>query len=145
MIITTHALATIGVGKLLGIQTSRDWFLAFLFGVLPDLDHLKIFLPKYFNGEAWQRFYHREYPIRSFIQEPISLLWVVPLSFYLASPVPMAAWSVHVFLDYLVDGARKPFWPLSHLTLKSGLLPSFALWEWLLVPIFFLVFLWKMV
>ena len=141
MVVSTHALATIGLGRLMGLRTAYDWFLAFLFGVLVDLDHLKVFRPKHLNNGDWKRFLNRELPVRSFIQEPISIFWVVPLSFYLNNPVPMAAWAVHVFLDYLVDGAKKPFWPISNFTLKKGIFPAYSLWEFLLVPIAILVFI----
>jgi hypothetical protein len=140
MIITTHALVTIGVGKALGLQSLWDWFLAFLFGVLVDLDHLKVFRLKYRQNGDWVKFFTREWPVRTFIQEPISILWVVPLSFYLQTPVPMIFWSLHVFMDYLVDGARKPFWPFSNIVFKKGILSSFGWWEWLLVPVAVLVF-----
>lgn len=144
MLITTHTVATIGLGKLMGLQTTSDWFLAFLFGVFVDLDHLKIFRAKYRQNGDWLKFFTRELPIRSFIQEPISLLWIAPLSFYLQTPIPMIFWSLHVFLDYLVNGVRKPFWPISSLTLNKGVLPAYAFWEFFLVPLTIFVFiLWR--
>lgn len=135
MIVTTHAMATVAAGKILGIQGFQDWFLAFLFGVLVDLDHLKVFRPKYLNNGDWKKFFSRELPVRSLLQEPISFFWVVPLSFYLQTPIIMAAWSLHVFLDYLVDGVRRPFWPVSQLTLKEGILPNYSFYEFLLIPL----------
>ena len=135
MLFTTHAVATIGLGKLMGLKTARDWFLAFLFGVLVDLDHLKIFRPKYFKDGSWRKFFNRELPIRSFLQEPISIFWVVPLSLYLQTPIPMAAWGLHVFMDYLVDGVRKPFWPFLDLTLTRGVLPAPIILEFFLIPV----------
>lgn len=141
MTIVTHSIATIVTGKLLGIGTTRDWFLAFLFGVLIDLDHLKIFRPKHMNNGDWGRYFNRELPMRSFFQEPIFIFFVVPLSFLINNPSPMATWSVHLFLDYLVDGVKRPFWPISKLTLKSGILPAYSFYELLLFPIALLVFI----
>ena len=135
MLITTHALATIAVGEALGAQTPQSWFLAFLFGVFIDLDHLKIFKPQYRKNGDWKKFFDHRLPMRSFLQDPLSIFWVVPLSFYLKTPIPMAAWSVHVFMDYLVDGCRKPFWPFSNFTLKKGILPNLSLLEFLLIPV----------
>lgn len=143
MIITTHAIATFGVGKFLGIQGLSSWLLAFLFGVLVDLDHLKIFSPKHINNGDWRKFLNRELPIRSFLQEPISIFWVVPLSFYLHNPVPMAAWAVHVFLDYLMEGCKKPFWPIANFTLKKGIFPANSFYEFLLIPIAILIFIFQ--
>jgi len=144
MTIATHAIATIGIGKFLGINSFSDWFLAFLFGVFVDLDHLKILRPKHINNGDWRKFLTRELPVRSFLQEPISLLWVVPLSLYLDNPIPMAAWAVHVFLDYLVDGAKRPFWPISSFALKEGIFLANHFWEFLLIPLSVLVFiLWR--
>jgi len=143
MLFTTHAVATIGLGKLMGLKTVRDWFLAFLFGVLVDLDHIKIFQQKYLKDGGWRKFFDRELPIRSFLQEPISIFWVVPLSFYLQTSIPMAVWGLHIFMDYLVDGVRKPFWPLSNFTLTKGMLPANAFWEFLLIPILSLFFFWQ--
>lgn len=143
MLITTHTIATIGLGKLMGLQTTRDWFLAFLFGVFVDLDHLKIFRAKYRQNGDWLKFFNRELPIRSFLQEPIFIFFVVPLSFYLQTPVPMATWSLHVFLDYLVDGVRKPFWPISNFTLTKGVFLPYPIWEFLLIPLLFFFFFRK--
>ncbi len=140
MIILTHTVITIGVGKFFGAKTLWDWFLAFLFGVLIDLDHLKIFRPKHLNNGDWGKFLTRELPIRSFLQEPIFIFFVVPLSFFLNNPLPMAAWAAHVFLDYLVDGAKKPLWPLSNLTFKKGIFPTRSIWEILLIFVLLLFF-----
>jgi len=145
MIITTHVIATISLGKLLGIQRFSDWFLAFLFGVLVDLDHLKIFRSRHRGNGDWMRFFNRELPVRTFLQEPISILWIVPLSFYLKNPVPMIFWSLHVFMDYLVDGCKKPFWPISNFTLKEGMLPANSFYEFLLIPVTFLLFFSKVI
>lgn len=145
MIFSTHILVTTALGKIMGLQTARDWFLAFLFGVLVDLDHLKVLRKKYRPNQDWIRFFTREWPIRSFLQEPFSLFWVAPLSFFLKTPVPMIFWSLHVFLDYLVDGTRRPFWPFSSFTLRKGLLSANTLGEFLLIPVSLLVFLLKMI
>jgi len=145
MLVTTHTLATISLGKAMGLKTTQDWFLAFLFGVLIDLDHLKIFQKKYRQNGNWRKFFLRELPIRTFIQEPVSILWVVPLSFYLHTPIPMIFWSFHVFLDYLVDGVRKPFWPFSSFTLRHGLLPANTFFEFLFSSFPFLLFLFGFV
>jgi len=140
MITTTHMVATIGLGKLMGIETIKDWFLAFLFGVLIDLDHLKIFRKKYRLNGDWFKFFTKELPMHSFLHAPISIFWVVPLSFYLQAPIIMAAWGLHVFMDYLVDGCRMPFWPFSDFTLSKGLLRSFTIYEFLFTPLACLFF-----
>jgi len=143
MIFTTHTIATIGVGKLLGIKTTRDWFLAFIFGVLVDLDHFKVFRPKYINNGDWRKFFKGELPVRSFFQEPIFVFLVIPISFYLKSPIPMASWAIHVFLDYLVEGVKRPFWPLFNLVLREGFLPNYSIYEFLITPLFLLVLFFR--
>lgn len=135
MIFTTHTIATIGLGNLMGLETTQEWFLAFLFGVLIDLDHLKIFRKKYRRNGDFLKFFTKELPMHSFLHAPISLVWIAPLAFHFQAPIILASWGVHVFLDYLVDGCRMPFWPFSRYTLKKGLLRSFTIYEFLLAPL----------
>ena len=135
MLVTTHTIATIGLGHLMNLHSFKDWFLAFLFGVFIDLDHLKIFRKKYRLNGDFLKFFTKELPMHSFLHAPISLIWIAPLAFYLKAPVILASWGLHIFLDYLVDGCRQPFWPFSHYTLTKGLLRSFTIYEFLFTPL----------
>lgn len=143
MLTTTHTIATIGLGHLMNLQTAQDWFFAFLGGVLIDLDHLKIFRKKYRLNGDFLKFFTRELPMHSFLHTPISLVWLAPLAFHLRQPIILASWGLHVFMDYLVDGCRMPFWPFSRYTIHKGLLRSFTLYEFLLTSGAGLVFWWR--
>lgn len=112
MTFVTHILLTnLGV-KALKLQ-GQDIVLAYVFGVLIDLDHF-IKLPQYIKKNHITVVKH--YNWRSSLQEPISLLWIIPLCFYLSSWVPAIFFLGHLFLDYCLSYAKKPFFPLSDYT-----------------------------
>src|SRR2546427_685472 len=99
MTILPHLLlTTVGV-QALGLE-GRDIALAYGFGYGIDLvDHpikLALYLRK--NGRKNEKNYHWRTPL----QEPVALCWIVPLSLYLGTAVPVLFFASHFLLDYLV-------------------------------------------
>ena len=105
-----HLLVTSAGAKLMSLQ-GQEMLLAYGFGVLIDADHI-IKLPKYFKkhnlkivrGLRW----------RTVLQEPVALLWIIPLCFYLSTWVPLIFFVGHLILDYASGFLKKPFSPFSN-------------------------------
>lgn len=119
MTILTHILlATAGV-QAFGLQ-GTDIALAYGFGVALDVDHalkLPLYLKK--NGLKNEKFYHW----RTSLQEPVSLLWIVPLSFFIRSIIPVIFFIPHLVLDYLVSYEKRPLFPFHSVTTR-GIFPN---------------------
>jgi len=131
MTIIPHLLlTTLGV-QLLGLE-GKDILLAYTFGYGIDLVDHPIKLPLYLakNGTKNEKHYHWRTPL----QEPIALLWIIPLSLYLRTFVPALFFISHFFLDYLVSYDKRPFYPFSMYTTK-GILPQMSdtLKEWVTI------------
>jgi len=128
MTIIPHLLlTTVGV-QLLGLE-GKDVVLAYTFGYGIDLIDHPIKAPLYFrkNGTKNEKHYHWRTPL----QEPVALLWIIPLSIYLGTAVPAIFFVSHFLLDYLVSYDKRPFFPFSMYTTR-GILPSVgdSLKEW---------------
>jgi len=91
--------------------TGREKIFALLFGVLIDLDHL-IKIPLYFKKYGFKVVRHFRW--RTPLQEPISLLWIIPLAIYLDSWVPPLFFLSHIVLDYTMGYPKKPFFPFNN-------------------------------
>ena len=110
MTILPHLLlTTVGV-QALGLE-GRDIVLAYTFGYGIDLvDHpikLRLYLRK--NGKKNETNYHWRTPL----QEPVALMWIIPLSLFLGTPVPALFFVSHFLLDYLAGYEKRPFYPFS--------------------------------
>jgi hypothetical protein len=105
----THALAT-----MLGVQVlnlhGRDRALAVAFGMGVDLDHA-VKAPFYLRAVGLRD--KRGYYWRSSLQEPVALLWIVPLSLFLGTIVPIVFFALHVAMDYSVRFEKMPWYPYS--------------------------------
>ena len=75
----THTLLTAAGIQILSLDP-KDIILAYAFGVGADLDHL-IKLPAYIQKYGFKKVRH--YHWRTSLQEPVSLLWIIPLSIYI--------------------------------------------------------------
>jgi len=119
MTIFTHILlTTVGV-QALGVH-GGDLALAYGFGVALDVDHalkLPLYLKK--NGLKNEKFYHW----RTSLQEPVSLLWIVPLSIFIRSVIPVIFFVPHLVLDYLVSYDKRPLFPF-HAVTTRGFFPN---------------------
>ena len=118
MTILPHLLlTTVGV-QALGLQ-GGDIALAYTFGYGIDLIDHPIKLPLYLrkNGRQNEKHYHWRTPF----QEPVALLWIIPLSIWLRTPVPALFFASHVFLDYCVSYEKRPFYPFGTYTTEGFL------------------------
>ena len=109
MKIWTHFFATsLGV-QALGL-TGQDLALAYTFGMAVDVDHV-IKLPYYLRAVGLHD--KRGYYWRSSLQEPVALLWILPLCYFLGTVIPLLFFLIHVAMDYSVRFEKMPFYPYS--------------------------------
>jgi hypothetical protein len=108
MTIVTHALATT-LGVRVFKLTGTDAVLAYVFGVGVDIDHA-IKAPFY-----WKAGFKRElgYYWRTSLQEPVALLWIIPLCVFLGTWVPALFFLIHLAMDYAVGYEKMPWFPYS--------------------------------
>lgn len=109
MTIFTHILATT-LGVQLGGLHGRDVALAYAFGVAVDADHA-VKAPYYLRSGGFER--RIGYYWRSSLQEPVALLWVIPLAVALRTLVPVVFLAIHIAMDYSVRYEKMPFYPYS--------------------------------
>lgn len=118
MKLPTHVLATTLGVKAMGLH-GGDVVLAFAFGCGVDIDHL-LKLPFYLKSVGFKD--RRGYYWRSSLQEPVALLWIVPLSIFLGTIVPVVFFVIHIAMDYSVRFEKMPFYPYSPLVTRGWLL-----------------------
>ena len=114
MTIVTHALATTLGVRVLKL-TGSDAVLAYVFGVGVDIDHA-IKLPFFWRAGLTKE---RGYYWRTSLQEPVALLWIVPLCFFLGTWVPALFFLVHLAMDYSVGYEKMPWYPYSPLVTQG--------------------------
>ena len=116
MTIVTHALATTLGVRVLKL-TGSDAVLAYVFGVGVDIDHA-IKAPFYWRAGLRRE---RGYYWRTSLQEPVALLWIVPLCFFLGTWVPALFFLIHLAMDYSVGYEKMPWYPYSPLVTQGFL------------------------
>lgn len=109
MTIFTHILATTLGAQALELRGGQ-LALAYAFGVGVDVDHA-VKAPFYLRAVGLRD--KRGYYWRSSLQEPVALLWIVPLCAFLGSVVPLVFFTIHVAMDYSVRFEKMPFYPYS--------------------------------
>lgn len=122
MTILPHLLlTTVGV-QALGLE-GKDIVLAYAFGYGIDLVDHPIKLPLYLkkNGRKNEKHYHWRTPL----QEPVALMWIIPLSIYLGTAVPALFFTSHFLLDYMVSYEKRPFYPFTTWT-TEGMLRKYS-------------------
>jgi hypothetical protein len=107
--IVTHFLATTLGVQAMGLE-GRERVLAYAFGMGVDVDHA-VKAPFYLKAVGLRD--KRGYYWRSSLQEPVALLWIVPLCVFLGSVVPIIFFAIHVAMDYSVRFEKMPFYPYS--------------------------------
>jgi len=109
MTVVTHVLATT-----LGVQALNlhgpEAVLAYVFGVGVDADHA-LKAPFYLRAVGLKN--QRGYYWRSSLQEPVALLWILPLCFLLGTVIPVMFFAVHLAMDYSMSYEKMPFFPYS--------------------------------
>jgi len=114
----THVLATTLGVKAMGLH-GGDIALAFAFGCGIDIDHL-LKLPFYLKSVGFKD--RRGYYWRSSLQEPVALLWIIPLSIFLGTVIPIVFFVIHIAMDYSVRFEKMPFYPYSAYVTRGWLL-----------------------
>ncbi len=109
MTIVTHLLATTLGVQAMGLE-GRDRVLAYVFGMGVDIDHV-VKAPFYLRAVGLRD--KRGYYWRSSLQEPVALLWIVPLCVFLGTLLPILFFAIHVAMDYSVRFEKMPFYPYS--------------------------------
>src|SRR5437667_12471258 len=117
MTVFTHFLATTLGVQAMGLE-GRDRVLAYAFGMGVDIDHV-VKAPFYLRAVGLRD--KRGYYWRSSLQEPVALLWIVPLCVFLGSVVPLLFFAIHVAMDYSVSFEKMPFYPYSPLVTRGWL------------------------
>ena len=114
-------LTTVGV-QALGLE-GKDIVLAYTFGYGIDLVDHPIKLPLYLkkNGKKNEKHYHWRTPF----QDPVALMWIIPLSVYLGTYVPALFFISHFALDYMVSYEKRPFYPFSTYS-TEGILTGYS-------------------
>src|SRR6266480_1407046 len=105
----THFLATTLGVQAMGLE-GRDKVLAYAFGMGVDIDHA-VKAPLYLRAIGLRD--KRGYYWRSSLQEPVALLWIVPLCVFLGTPLPILFFAIHVAMDYSIRFEKMPFYPYS--------------------------------
>ena len=118
MKLPTHVLATTLGVKAMGLH-GGDVALAFVFGCGIDIDHL-LKLPFYLKSVGFKD--RRGYYWRSSLQEPVALLWIIPLSIFLGTIIPIVFFVIHIAMDYSVRFEKMPFYPYSPYVTRGWLL-----------------------
>lgn len=117
MTIFTHVLATsLGV-QALGLK-GEEMALAYTFGLAVDVDHV-VKLPYYLRAVGLRD--KRGYYWRSSLQEPVALLWILPLCYFLGTIIPVIFFLIHVAMDYSVRFEKMPFYPYSTFVTRGWL------------------------
>lgn len=117
MTIFTHVLATTLGAQALELRGGQ-LALAYAFGVGVDIDHA-IKAPFYLRAIGLRD--KRGYYWRSSLQEPVALLWILPLSAFLGTVVPIVFFAMHVAMDYSVRFEKMPFYPYSRWVTRGWL------------------------
>jgi len=115
MTFISHALVVTAGVQALNLQ-GWDLILAYIFGLAIDFDHI-VKVPLYFlkNKFKKEKYYHW----RTSFQEPIALLWVIPLSIFINSSIPVIFFISHLVLDYFISYNKLPFYPFSKYSTKG--------------------------
>ncbi|HZC79811.1 MAG TPA: hypothetical protein VE258_18800 [Ktedonobacterales bacterium] len=117
MTIVTHILATTLGAQALELH-GQDLALAYAFGIGVDVDHA-VKAPFYLRAVGLRD--RRGYYWRSSLQEPVALLWMIPLCAWIGTFVPLLFFVAHVAMDYSVRFEKMPFYPYSPFVTRGWL------------------------
>lgn len=109
MMFPSHLLATLLGCALLALirpMPPREWLLALAFGVIIDLDHL-LQIPRYIAIHGWNDLTPATIMSwggqwQGFMHTPWALVIVLPAMLVFASWIPLAAWALHMILDFVI-------------------------------------------
>jgi len=107
MLAVTHLIVSLLLIQLF-LLDRNDAFVALLFGVLIDVDHV-LGLKNYAqaNGLAamldFDSLMHADGHWKSLMHNPIAVAIVAPLAFAYRMAIPLVFWGVHILMDYVED------------------------------------------
>jgi hypothetical protein len=105
MLTTTHLAVALFVGMLMRLNRD-EWFIAIMFGVIVDADHL-FALPRYIEANGWGAILRQTWddgsglPWRSWFHHPMSAIVVGHLSEGWRFLLPLPFWAIHLGMDWL--------------------------------------------
>ena len=133
MLSITHIVVTLLLIQLMSLDRN-DAFVALLFGVFIDVDHL-FGLVKYTETNGIASVFNLHTLMnpggqwKSMLHNPISAAVVMPLSFAFRLAIPFLFWGTHLFMDFagaylgsfsVVEGWMLVFGSLAFVTLRYG-------------------------
>lgn len=105
MLTPTHIAVVVLVAMLLRLD-KNEWFIAVLFGIVIDVDHL-FALPRYVSANGWSAVLNQSWddssglPWKSWFHYPMAAIVVGHLSLGWRFALPLAFWSIHLGMDGL--------------------------------------------
>ena len=105
MLTTTHFAVVVLAAMLLRLNKD-EWFIALLFGVVVDADHM-FALPRYVSDNGWSALLRQTWddgsglPWKSWLHYPQSAIVVGHLSVGWRFALPLAFWAPHLGMDWL--------------------------------------------
>ncbi len=105
MLTPTHFAVFVLLGMLLRLDKG-EWFVAFMFGVMIDADHL-FALPRYVSDNGWSALLRQSWddssglPWKSWFHYPVAAIVVGHVSEGWRFALPLAFWAVHIGMDGL--------------------------------------------
>jgi hypothetical protein len=115
MHILVHLIWTLVPSLLMNLDPF-NFFLALVFGVLIDLDHIIPLIPYAIKNKTL--FYTNKYiktPVQEIIFSPVIILICV----FAKTWVPLVFFLIHIILDYLFASINRPFSPFSKFEIKA--------------------------
>ena len=105
MLTTTHLAVTLLLCLILNLNRD-EWFVALMFGVMIDADHL-FGTPRYVSHNGWAALLRRSWddgsglPWKSLLHYPVGAFVVVPISVGWRYFLPVLFWAMHLELDHI--------------------------------------------
>jgi len=105
LLTTTHLIVAVFLGMFLTLNRN-EWFVALMFGVLLDADHL-FALPRYVHDNGWYAILRPSWddgsglPYKSLLHYPVGVMIVAPLSIGWRLFLPLTFWALHLTLDWV--------------------------------------------
>lgn len=124
MLTTTHLAVTILICLILNLNQD-EWFIALMFGVMIDADHL-FAAPRYVSHNGWGALLRRSWddgsglPWKSLLHYPVGAFVVVPLSVGWRYFLPVLFWAMHLELDYIQNAALSWSTPIEATLMTSS-------------------------
>jgi hypothetical protein len=126
MLTTTHLAVTVLLCLILNLNRD-EWFVALMFGVMIDADHL-FAAPRYVSHNGWAALLRRSWddgsglPWRSLFHYPVGAFVVVPLSIGWRYLLPVLFWAMHLELDYIQNATLSWSTPIETTVMISSCL-----------------------